>query len=174
MAEAMAIISSAQRMAIPTIWLRRIACHSLNAFNRCFTGFNALPVNVGYPPRPGFHAVCRQYPARSTRCVVVVFYHAALRTVNGRQRHRKPPATDATVVGRTFPRRKSTGKGRGSPRPRMLTKSIDWQSVEKACKQGNFVNGKICRQRRLDLTIPKGSANPPKEANLHPRELTWT
>ena len=47
MAEAMAIISSAQRMAIPTIWLRRIACHSLNAFNRCFTGFNELPVDVG-------------------------------------------------------------------------------------------------------------------------------
>ena len=51
-------------------------------------------------------------------------------------------------------------------RPRMLTKSTDWQSVEKACKQGNFANGKICRQRRLDLTIPKGSANPPKEAVL--------
>ena len=122
MAEAMAIISSAQRMAIPTIWLRRIACHSLNAFNRCFTGFNALPVNVGYPPRPGFHAVCRQYPARSTRCVVVVFYHAALRTVNGRQRHRKPPATDAAVVSRTFPHGKSAGKGRGSPRPQTVDK----------------------------------------------------
>ena len=55
---------------------------------------------------------------------------------------------------------------------RMLTKSTDWQSVEKARKQGNFASGKICRRRRLDLTIPKGSANPPKEANLHPRELT--
>ena len=48
----------------------------------------------------------------------------------------------------------------------MLTKSTDWQSVEKASKQGNFAAGKICRRRRLDLTIPKGSANPPKEAVL--------
>ena len=48
----------------------------------------------------------------------------------------------------------------------MLTKSTDWQSVEKARKQGNFASGKICRRRRLDLTIPKGSANPPKEAAL--------
>ena len=29
---------------------------------------------------------------------------------------------------------------------RMLTKSTDWQSVEKARKQGNFASGKICRQ----------------------------
>ena len=49
---------------------------------------------------------------------------------------------------------------------RMLTKSTDWQSDEKARKQGNFASGKICRRRRLDLTIPKGSANPPKEAVL--------
>ena len=48
----------------------------------------------------------------------------------------------------------------------MLTKSTDWQSVEKARKQGNFASGKICRRRRLDLTIPKGSANPPKEAKI--------
>ena len=48
----------------------------------------------------------------------------------------------------------------------MLTKSTDWQSVEKARKQGNFASGKICRRRRLDLTVPKGSANPPQESKL--------
>ena len=51
-------------------------------------------------------------------------------------------------------------------RDRMLTKSTDWQSVEKARKQGNFASGKICRRRRLDLTIPKGSANPPQGSKL--------
>ena len=51
-------------------------------------------------------------------------------------------------------------------RRRMLTKSTDWQSVEKARKQGNFASGKICRRRRLDLTIPKGSANPPQGSKL--------
>ena len=54
-------------------------------------------------------------------------------------------------------------------RRRMLTKWADWQSDEKACKPGNFAAGKICRRRRLDLTIPKGSANPPKEAVLAPK-----
>ena len=55
-----------------------------------------------------------------------------------------------------FPREGDTAK----PPPRfvravrMLTKSTDWQSVEKARKQGNFASGKICRRRRLDLTIP--------------------
>ena len=48
----------------------------------------------------------------------------------------------------------------------MLTKSTDWQSVEKARKQGNFASGKICRRRRLDLTIPQGSANPPQGSKL--------
>src|SRR5699024_6777364 len=55
---------------------------------------------------------------------------------------------------------------RGNRSFRMLTKSTDWQSVEKACKQGNFASGKICRRRRLELTIPKGSANPPQGSKL--------
>ena len=48
----------------------------------------------------------------------------------------------------------------------MLTKPTDCQSVEKARKQGNFASGKICRRRRPDLTIPRGSANPPPEAKI--------
>ena len=51
-------------------------------------------------------------------------------------------------------------------RDRMLTKWADWQSVEKARRQGHFASGKICRRRRLDLTIPKGSANPPQGSKL--------
>ena len=62
--------------------------------------------------------------------------------------------------------RKRRGAGSFPGPVRMLAKSTDWQSVEKARKQGNFASGKICRRRRLDLTIPKGSANPPKEAAL--------
>ena len=59
---------------------------------------------------------------------------------------------------------------RGNRSFRMLTKSTDWQSVEKARKQGNFAAGKICRRRRLDLTIPKGSANPPQGSKLASKE----
>ena len=73
------------------------------------------------PTEHAFQAACTQYPARSTarstRRALAVFYHVALRTVNGRQRHRKPPATSAAVVGRAFPHGKSAGKGRGFPRP---------------------------------------------------------
>ena len=73
------------------------------------------------------------------------------------------------LIRREPPPRKRRG-------PRMLTKSTDWQSDEKACKQGNFASGKICRRRRLDLTIPKGSANPPQgsctciQGSLHGRK----
>ena len=47
-----------------------------------------------------------------------------------------------------FSHAKSAGRDSSRPARRMLTKSTDWQSVEKACK--------------------------PRKLYLHPRELTWT
>ena len=86
-------------------------------------------------PPPCARAICASTPRAPTRWWWTRFIEHG-QDVFGKQRQRRARAR--------------------ARRPQGVVRdlSTDCQSDEKARKQGNFASGKICRQGRLDLTIP--------------------